>query len=118
MERVKCAFNLFHRYKLAVPDGIIPTVVIEGMDALRLKIWNTNHPCLTNTYISTDWRDVKVIFISKPGKSTYKDAKSFRPISLTSFLFKGLETLVDRREVSLDSGMIPGNGHAVDSWRT
>ena len=39
------------------------------------------------------WRVARVAFIPKPGKTT---AKSFRPISLTSFLLKGLEKLVDR----------------------
>jgi hypothetical protein len=39
---------------------------------------------------------VKVVFIPKPGKATYGGPKDFRPISLTSFLFKTMERLVDR----------------------
>ena len=35
-------------------------------------------------------------FIPKPGKPNYTTAKAFRPTSLTSFLLKGLEKLVDR----------------------
>jgi hypothetical protein len=34
------------------------------------------------------WRAVRVIFILKPGRDSYELAKSFRPISLTSFLHK------------------------------
>ena len=96
LERVKWAFNSFHRYKSAGPDGIIPALVIEGMDALGLHIRNIYRACLAHAYIPIKWRDVKVLFIPKPGKPTYTDAKSFRPISLTSFLLKGLERLVDR----------------------
>ena len=36
----------------------------------------------------------KYIFIPKPGKESYKVAKSFRPISQSSFLPKGLERVV------------------------
>ena len=36
----------------------------------------------------------KVIFILKPGRETYKVAKSFRPNLLPSFLLKGLERVV------------------------
>jgi hypothetical protein len=38
---------------------------------------------------------VKVIFKAKPRRSSYELAKSFRPISLTSFLLKTEERLVD-----------------------
>lgn len=35
------------------------------------------------------------IFIPKPGKMSYSEMKSFRPISLRSFSLKTLEKLVD-----------------------
>lgn len=37
-----------------------------------------------------------MVFIPKPGRESYAQAKSFRPISLTSFLLKTLEKLIDR----------------------
>jgi hypothetical protein len=40
-------------------------------------------------------RAVRVIFIPKPGRDSYELAKSFRPISLTSFFLKTMERLVD-----------------------
>ena len=46
-------------------------------------------------YIPKSWRRVKVIFIPKPGRQTYTETSSFRPISLTSFLLKILERLVE-----------------------
>jgi hypothetical protein len=38
---------------------------------------------------------VRVIFIPKPGRDLYELAKSFGPISLTSFFLKTMERLVD-----------------------
>jgi hypothetical protein len=39
---------------------------------------------------------VNETFISKPGKTNYTDSKSFRPISLMSFVLKTLEKIIDR----------------------
>jgi hypothetical protein len=47
-------------------------------------------------YVPAIWHQVKVVFIPKPGKNSYTGPRDFRPISLTSFLLKTLERLVDR----------------------
>ena len=44
-------------------------------------------------YTPSIWRQSKVIFIPKAGKTDYSVAKAYRPISLTPFLFKTLERL-------------------------
>jgi hypothetical protein len=46
-------------------------------------------------YVLQTWRGTKVIFIPKPGKNSHTLTKDFRSISLTSFLLKSLERLVD-----------------------
>jgi hypothetical protein len=51
--------------------------------------------CLAFGYIPKDWLKVRVIFIPKIGRSLYELAKSFRPISLTSFLLKTMKKMVD-----------------------
>ena len=51
--------------------------------------------CLRLNYIPTEWRTVNVVFIPKPGKDTYDTPKNFRPISLSSFLMKTLEKVID-----------------------
>ena len=51
--------------------------------------------CLRLAHIPEPWRHIKVIFIPKAGKRSYHDAKSFRPISLSSYFLKGLERLID-----------------------
>jgi hypothetical protein len=42
------------------------------------------------------WRQVKEVFIPKPGRNSYCRPRDFTPISLTSFLLKTMERLVDR----------------------
>jgi hypothetical protein len=39
---------------------------------------------------------MKVVFIPKPGRDSYSGPRDYRPISLTSFLLKTMERLVDR----------------------
>jgi hypothetical protein len=48
-------------------------------------------------YVPAIWHQVKVVFIPKAGKNSYTGPRDFRPISLTSFLLKTLERLVDMR---------------------
>jgi hypothetical protein len=41
------------------------------------------------------WRQVKVLFIPKPGRNSYCGPKDFGPVSLRAFLLKTLESLLD-----------------------
>jgi hypothetical protein len=55
-----------------------------------------------------------VTFIPKPGKFNYTDAKAYYPISLSSFLLKTTEKLVDRhiRDGALKKRRLRLNQHA------
>jgi len=44
--------------------------------------------------LPTAWQETKVVFIPKAVKATHTTAKDFRPISLTSFLFKSFEKMI------------------------
>lgn len=50
--------------------------------------------CVILGHISVDWREIRVALILKAGESS-NTAKDFRSISLSSFLLKTLERLVD-----------------------
>ncbi|CAB0043852.1 unnamed protein product [Trichogramma brassicae] len=50
----------------------------------------------TCKYIPLEWRTAKVVFIPKAGRVQHVTVKDFRPISLTSFVFKTSEKVVDR----------------------
>ena len=45
-------------------------------------------------YTPKKWRTAKVVFIPKLGKEDYSEPRSFRPITLSLFLLKGLERIV------------------------
>jgi hypothetical protein len=60
---------------------------IEILSRPRVKIFTA---CLA------EWQKIRVIFIPKPGRTSYELTKLFRPISLTSFLLKTMERLVDQ----------------------
>jgi hypothetical protein len=70
-----------------------PTTRIEILSGPLVKIFTA---CLALGYIPEAWQRVSVIFIPKPGRTLYELAKSFRPISLTFFLLKTMERLVDQ----------------------
>lgn len=85
----------FAPFKTPGTDGIFPALLQKGRDILLPAIKEILTASLAFGYIPKAWRAVRVIFLPKPGKKTYEDFKSFRPISLTSFLLKTLEKLVD-----------------------
>ena len=50
--------------------------------------------CLRHTYVTPTWKEGTGIFLPKPGKKSYFEAKSFPMITLTSFQLKLLERLI------------------------
>nr|XP_012234697.1 PREDICTED: RNA-directed DNA polymerase from mobile element jockey-like [Linepithema humile] len=68
-------------------------------------------------YTPSAWKLARVVFIPKAGRTSYTKAKDFRPISLTSFLLKTLEKLVDAylRETTLWRHPLHKNQHAYRS---
>ena len=76
--------------------------------------------CPAFSYISNAWRKAKVIFIPKPGRQDYTLPKSYRPISLTSFLLKTLERLSEKeiRETALSKQPLHPNQHAYIQERS
>ena len=84
------------RYKTTGQDGIYPVLLQKGWESLLYPICSIYRTSLSTGYIPQAWRKARVTFVPKPGKIDYTTAKAFRPISLTSFLLKGLEKLVDR----------------------
>jgi hypothetical protein len=71
-------------------------------------------------YVPAIWRQVKVVFICKPGKNSYTGPRDLRPISLTSFLLKTLERLVDRyiRDGALVIKPLHPNQHAYQAGKS
>ena len=50
--------------------------------------------CMEIGYVPKSWRQANVIFIPKPGKKDMTNPRSFRPITLTNVVVKGLEKIL------------------------
>jgi len=94
--RVEWTLDSFAPYKSPGMDGIFPALLQEGQEILLPHLVRIFHACPANGYVPVSWHQVKVVFIPKPGRSSYCGPRDFRPISLTSFLLKTMERLVDR----------------------
>lgn len=94
--KLKWALSTFQPYKAPGPDGIYPILLQEGANVLVPHLSRLYRACIAFGHVPRVWRMVKVIYLPKPGKADYREAKSYRPISLSSFFLKTLEKLVDR----------------------
>ena len=67
---------------------------------------------LKTTLYTKTLKESNVVFIPKQGKTSYQEAKSFRPISLSNYLLKGLEKLlVEQMDLGLEDHPIHKNQH-------
>ena len=82
-------------YNSAGPDGFKP-IVMKHFGLIALGCINNLFQAIYSTgYIPVEFRKSKVVFIPNPLKDDYGEAGSFRPISLTQFLFKSMEHAIE-----------------------
>ena len=96
-ERVEAAINEFQPFKAPGPDGLYPVLLQKGWNQLKGYYHVIFQACLKHsyvTYVPLVWKVGTRIFLPKPGKESYFEAKSFRMIILTFFQLKWLERLV------------------------
>jgi len=118
--RIKWAIQSFSPFKSPGPDGLFPALLQESLEYILPILCKIFKFCLAHGIIPRAWKLVRVAFIPKPGKASYDSAKAFRPISLSSFLLKALERLVDRylREVPLSKLPMHANQHAYSPGKS
>ena len=92
--KVKEALLSFGPHKAAGPDGFKPLVLQKLPEKIINYITKMYSMVVRTSYVPRVWRLMRVIFIPKEGKSDYGNAKSYRPITLSNFLLKGLERLL------------------------
>ena len=119
-EMIKRAFADFSPHKSGGPDQLKPIALQSLPDSFVERLSNIYDASLTSGYTPNIWRNSRVIYIPKPGKDSYEEAKSFRPITLTSFLFKGLEKLVywHVENTTLKTKPYDDNQHAFRSGKS
>ena len=103
LERLRWAISTFEPYKALRGDGIYPALLQKGMRVLALPLCKLLRACLAMGFVPSYWQEARVVFVPKAGRALLQTVKDFRPISLTSFLLKLMEILLDRyiREVPL-----------------
>ena len=92
--KVHHALKSFKPFKSPGEDGIYPAMLQHGGTGLIKTLCNVFKACLKLGHIPKSWRQAKAIFLPKPGKASYALVKSFRPITLMSFILKTLERLI------------------------
>ena len=102
----------FEKKKSPGPDGIKPIVFEHLPGEFISTLVIIYKSAIHLAYTPKQWKKTKVVYISKPGKDTYDHAKSFRPISLSNYLLKGLERLVGwKMDIALLSNPIHHKQH-------
>jgi hypothetical protein len=94
--KIRWAIKGFGPFKFVAQDGMFPALLKNGIEILSRPLVKIFAAFFALGYIPDAWQKVRVIFIPKPGCTSYELTKSFRPISLTSFLVKTMERLVDQ----------------------
>ena len=94
-DKIKFAILNFEPFKSPGPDGIFPAMLQETLPLILQCLKAIFQSCIVYQYIPPIWNNVKVTFIPKAGKASHVFAKDFRPISLSSFLLKTFERLLD-----------------------
>lgn len=92
---VQWAISTFSPYKSPGPDGIRPCLLQQGSGIILSTMVRIFRASLLMAHVPTNWSKVEVVFIPKPGKVNVHLPKSVRPISLSSFLIKTMEKLLD-----------------------
>ena len=93
-QKVCASLASFGPLKAPGPDGFKPLVL------QMLSVEYTNY--ITKLYkiavrcerVPAEWLQMRVVFIPKEGKKDYGTAKAYRPITLSNFLLKGLERVL------------------------
>ena len=92
--KVKEAIASFGDYKAAGPDELAP-VVLKRLDQGSLDFITSLFQLSIQTgRVPRLWREMKVIFLPKAGKSDYTSPKAYRPITLSNFILKTLERIL------------------------
>ena len=117
---IERSITSFKPFKAPGPDGIYPAMLQQGIEILKPTLLCIYSASLELGYIPEGWRKCRVVFLPKPGKLTYEEASSWRPISLTSFMLKTMERIIDRylRRNNIEERLISNNQFAYVRGRS
>ena len=117
--RIRWALKSFKPYKSPGPDMVSPAELQAVAERLTPWLKELYTGIINLSYIPTKWRETKVVFIPKAGKPSHIGPKDFRPISLSSFLLKTLERLIDSYlRSSIDKRLLSSRQHAYSKGKS
>ena len=112
-DKIDWAINSFSPFKAHGADGIIPKMLQVVSQTILDWLAMIFKASLHLGIIPKAWQKVRVVFIPKSGKTSHSTAKDFRPISLSSFLLKTMERLVDLEiRLKIPKGLLSNSQHA------
>lgn len=94
-QTIEWAVKSFQPYKAPGEDGVYPVLLQKSLPYIKYLLIAIFRASINLGYIPRCFRLVRVAFIPKAGKGDYTSAKSYRPISLSSFILKTLEKIID-----------------------
>ena len=94
VQAITDAIQTFGPRKAAGPDGFPPCVLQHFGTEATVRLARLYQVSYLLGYVPKKWRESRVIFIPKQGKTDYSQPRSFRPITLSSFLMKVMERVV------------------------
>ena len=117
--RVEWAIDSFAPHKSLGMDSIFQALLQQGWEAVIPYLVRLFRACLSIGYVPAIWRQVKVVFIPKPSRNSYSRPRDYRPITLTLFLLKTMERLVDRhlRDEALALMSLHPNQHTYQAGK-
>jgi len=118
--RVEWAIDSFAPYQSPGVGGIFTALLQKAWEGTIPHLVRIFRACLSTGYVPPIWRQAKVVFIPKPCRNSYSGPWDYRPISLTSFLLKTLDRLMDRhlRVVALALVPLHQNQHAYQAGKS
>ncbi len=82
------------------PDHITNTMLKKSQEIIAVPLAHLFIHCLKMGHFPSCWKRAQLVIFSKPGKSDYHVADSYRPISLISSISKLLEKVINNRLVA------------------
>ncbi len=100
-------------------DGVKPLVLQNVSNKMIKRLVEIFRASIRMAYTPEIWRKQQVAFIPKPAKKDYSNPRSFRPVTLASFVFKSLEKLVlEQVEKKLGMEYVGKNQHGFRKGRS
>ena len=110
IKRLDEAIGQLKNNKTAGYDNITNEMLIHAYDSIKVPLLHIMRLSLFRAKVPKAWQTSNSAILSKPGKTTYFEAKSFRIITLSSCTLKLMERLILwhlQRDLKLEASLSP-----------